>query len=1011
MGAVNATEDVSTNVVLKSDNYDTVTTHTIDEDLNEKISTEPTKTINKDKDTSVNTESKRSENTLKTEHKSEPLKSGKTVNVNNYTELIDEMNNAVDSENEEYTINLNSGSYKAQDIVTLASGTYQPTIIINGNKQELSGTIDSTKITINNNCNIYINNLIINTLNIENSANLYFINCSLTSNQITNTGQISIINSTSKTDIQINDGTVNIENSTLGGKISVKKNKGTLIIGDNVDFDSNLEIINDGTVNTNNPDKILLYLKNIYDAHIISDTSLNKTHNFYGAITLNNCTITSTNNINYGILTLNNCTVNVGTDNTFLTNANKVYISKDTIINGKINDPNNGVIYEGAPQTHIINQATIPYYLNDYGQLKSIKDGDTLDIQGKIILNQSLIINKAVNIISSTKDGYIDLNTTSGDYFGSSRGHVFAISKEGSYTNISGIYFHNTQLWLANTHYVTLDGISAVVENQRIGSGVGATSIRENSTHITIKNSYFHTKDNEGSSTLVLAWADYCTIENNTIEGDGMVGNLLYLTTYNVNIPTNIVYNSHNKIINNKIRGPQEPAAICYGICISGYDNLISNNTISYSGSGIMFQWGSGVDGIEQETCLFGSGENIVCNNTLYGGCGISAGNIIYNNYMEGTLYVTDAKAYNNTAKILDVGEGATEITNNTILGNVRIRQADRPYSFIENNTIGGTISIPSTATNILIKGNTITDTIELDGSFNNITNNTIITDSEYTISSKMLGQNNNITGNYLVSKGKCGDATVDLRDESNIIKNNIPINTKVELVSPSEVIVNKAVSVTIQLVDANGNLIKDAQVLISSSNGNETLTLTNGTYTYNYTPVSIGEEKFTVKYDGNYILFKSTNSTTINVIAEPVTPGNKTPEDTSGDTTTPIATPTPTTTKLDEKAQEALEQKLPAKQISITAKKTTTVSKKAKKLTLKATLKVKGKKVNKRTVKFIIKGKTYKAKTNKKGVATLKLNKKQLTKILKNVKPGKKITYKIRYGKKTVKKSLKIKK
>ena len=59
---------------------------------------------------------------------------------------------------------------------------------------------------------------------------------------------------------------------------------------------------------------------------------------------------------------------------------------------------------------------------------------------------------------------------------------------------MTGINFHNTQLWLFNTHHVVLDRVSNVIEDQRVGSGVGATSIRANSTWVTVKNSYFYTR-------------------------------------------------------------------------------------------------------------------------------------------------------------------------------------------------------------------------------------------------------------------------------------------------------------------------------------------------------------------------------------------------------------------------------------------------------------------------------------------------------------------------------------
>ena len=87
---------------------------------------------------------------------------------------------------------------------------------------------------------------------------------------------------------------------------------------------------------------------------------------------------------------------------------------------------------------------------------------------------------------------------------------------------------------------------------------------------------------------------------------------------------------------------------------------------------------------------------------------------------------------------------------------------------------------------------------------------------------------------------------------------------------------------------------------------------------------------------------------------------------------------------------------------------KTATVKKSAKKLILQATLaKVNKKYLKKKTVTFKFNGKTYKTKTNAKGVAkvTIKSN------VLKKLKVGKKINYQATYLKDTVKKTVKIKK
>ena len=83
------------------------------------------------------------------------------------------------------------------------------------------------------------------------------------------------------------------------------------------------------------------------------------------------------------------------------------------------------------------------------------------------------------------------------------------------------------------------------------------------------------------------------------------------------------------------------------------------------------------------------------------------------------------------------------------------------------------------------------------------------------------------------------------------------------------------------------------------------------------------------------------------------------------------------------------------------------TVKKTAKKFTLKATLKINGKLVKGKVIKFKLNGKTYKVKTNAKGVAQKTLNKK----VIKKLKKGKTYTVKVTYLKDTIKTTLKVKK
>ena len=88
-----------------------------------------------------------------------------------------------------------------------------------------------------------------------------------------------------------------------------------------------------------------------------------------------------------------------------------------------------------------------------------------------------------------------------------------------------------------------------------------------------------------------------------------------------------------------------------------------------------------------------------------------------------------------------------------------------------------------------------------------------------------------------------------------------------------------------------------------------------------------------------------------------------------------------------------------------LTASKVT-VKKTAKKFTLKAKLKINGKLVKGKWITFKFNGKTYKVKTNAKGIAQKTFNKKVINKL----KKGKTYAVKVTYLKDTIKTSVKVK-
>ena len=455
------------------------------------------------------------------------------------------------------------------------------------------------------------------------------------------------------------------------------------------------------------------------------------------------------------------------------------------------------VLNDDGPTTHIVNQTSFSDYFDENGSLKEIvKPGDTLDFQGRITVEDGTIandtnitINIPLNIISSTNDAYIDLNTTAGSLLGTEQGACFVINNAGSYTNVTGIYFHNTQLWLTNTHYVTLDNISAIVEDQRVGSGVGQTSIRDNSTYITVKNSHFYTRNNGGSSTFVLAWADYCSIYDNTFDADGDVGNLFYLNAYNIRvpIPRDVTINTHNRIFNNTIGNPDDISSgggVSLGMVIYGTNNTIDGNIFYYGGiSSILGDNGGTV--LNEDTYdtvinnEFYSGHiqyytnAMIKNNTFYGGGVLRFGFMDW--WKDDKLSPYIIVENNTVAKIFVENLQGINITGNSISKDVNITGCNN-CSFT-NNTINGQVHMIES----------------LDNTFKN---NTVINNLDYTI--KFIDSENNwVSDNLLISTGNYGENTIDSLNQ-NFQENNGPIS--------QEIIINA--SNFDDYLDSNGDLI-----------------------------------------------------------------------------------------------------------------------------------------------------------------------------------------------------------
>jgi hypothetical protein len=547
-------------------------------------------------------------------------------------------------------------------------------------------------------------------------------------------------------------------------------------------------------------------------------------------------------------------------------------------------------------KTIVINNQTFSTYFKDEYLTDEVSPGDTLDFQGSFLGEEfSMIIDKPVNIITSTNDAYVCVNTTSGDLSGAAAVTSFTIINGGSYTNVSGIYFYNTQIFIKNANHVTINNISAIVEDRPVGSGVGQTAIRENSSYITVENSTISTKNNGGSTSMALSWANNCIIRNNRIIGIGNVGNLFYFNTFNLDTtPTNetgqtdfSIVNVNNTVENNIMIGPDTAASICYGIAISGSNNIIRNNTINYTGMGI-----NNMQGLPDYYT------NITIIDNTFNGCNINTpcGSSLINNTVTGyvRLCKEDVVLENNNIKQLQVTINNVQVTNQTvdevllqnsiknitienctINNNITVKGSSRnnaPANItINNNQINGNVYLNGTNT-LTLSNNNITNQVIL-GSRNynqnvNITNNNITTDNEYAIIVNTTISRLNISDNYLLTNNTSGNDAIFLKSNSSdhIINNEAiepPINIEIKNIIIDDIlIVNKTSNITITVTNDNDEEVNGT---ITITDGQVTVTSDEKTLTY--TPTTSGDKELTVTFTNG----KESASTSINITVEPI--------------------------------------------------------------------------------------------------------------------------------------------
>ena len=513
----------------------------------------------------------------------------------------------------------------------------------------------------------------------------------------------------------------------------------------------------------------------------------------------------------------------------------------------------------------VTNETFFDYFIN--GTLADyVPEGATLDFRGKFYSHDDvkfdLAINKPINMISTTGDAFIDLNTTAGSLLGENPGSCFTINNGGSGSNVSGIIFHNTQVWIYDAHNVVLNNISVIVENKRVGSGVGTTAIRHGSTNVTLKNSYIYTSNNGGSSSIVLTHVQNCTVENNTIVGEGNVGNLLYLNTFND--AGCDLSNDYNKIINNKITGPSHAAAICYGIGINGNNNLIAGNVINYAGNGIVPAWGATPN------------NNTYCDNVLIGGASMSvaASSIAYNNTVSGTLTIgSDSVAYNNTAKAISVSSNSV-VSNSSATAALTVQAGAKvanvtaaslsvsgKNAVIENVSISGVGTIKSSATNTTLINSTFGGMLTVQSAKNTIKyNNIVLATGDAAILA--TGGDNVITNNYLIAGDKLGDNAVNSTVETNIVKDNLPGGIVNVTITAKDVFEGSDVIIDVT-VDSLSNLTE--KFMLKINNKEYVLSFTDSKANVTISDLTAGKYDIAVTYgDETYTLINATSDVSV---------------------------------------------------------------------------------------------------------------------------------------------------
>ena len=438
------------------------------------------------------------------------------------------------------------------------------------------------------------------------------------------------------------------------------------------------------------------------------------------------------------------------------------------------------------PKTIIVTQDNVEDVFSGEGHTLGVdvNPGDTLDFQGLIDKNHSLVINKPVTVVSTTKDAVIRLHTVAGSLMGDDPGNCFVINKGASGSYVSGLRLENTECWVYNLYNATLYNMTMYVKDARVGSGVGQTSLRF-CNNVTMDSCHIYTENNGGSSSFVWTGCNNCTIINSTVQGEGSVGNLLYVgNAANLGVVPEgyVITNFDNKVINCTVLGGS--GGISNPLQNGGVNTLIQGTKFYAGGSA-----GAGAWGTSGATITFANNEfyrtvsmTVAANSTAYG-------NVFYGT--GSTTVQANAQVYNNTLNAVTISGADALFENNTVKGKLTVNQ---PTNVKDNNLAD--VQVGTNGKNSNITNNNVTGTITSGATNVVIDSNNITTTNDKTV--VVTGANNTVTNNILYTRTKAGDETLNVKDDTTV-EGNIPESGKeFELTDENY----------LKFFDTNGNLI-----------------------------------------------------------------------------------------------------------------------------------------------------------------------------------------------------------